>query len=269
MASEMVKIKPSESFNPVDLLSKDRTSPIVTSPSKMSHPRKLSLVPLASTGCTNPLPPLSPCLIHVLDESDSSKLHELFKKVDTDASGFIGLDEVRDICSKFGSNDEECHLIFNHLDKDGDGLVSFEDFTAGFNEYKMQLMSLSSPTVDCNEQLNLLNEKKNCSFINDSPVKNGPCDGESGCQPNGSAKVSISSMTSDTGIGSSDSVASEFGDVHLRIKCANDKCSSPPDLASFFNSSSDKGNKGKCNLALRSLWSVNYSFYTLSLTYKL
>lgn len=125
--------------NDVIALPKNTANHSVPNGKSYLPPRKLSLV----SNCSVPLPPLSPCFIEVLDETDANNILDgLFKQVDTDNSGFIGIDEVIDICSKFGSSEEESNLIFKHLDKDGDGLISFEDFTAGFNEYKMQLMYL-------------------------------------------------------------------------------------------------------------------------------
>lgn len=185
---------------------KETMSSSSSSPPKV---RKLSLISNNSLS----LPPLSPCLINVLDEPDTSKLYDLFKQVDTDHSGYIGLDEVRDICSKFGSNDEECNLIFQHLDKDGDGLVSFDDFSAGFNEYKLQLTTFTT------EQINDEN-------VNDKK----------------SAKLSISSLTSDTGIGSCDSVTSEFGEVKLRTKKSKNNTL---DSNQFLYNSQDKSIEGE------------------------
>ncbi|KAI1289225.1 Ras and EF-hand domain-containing protein [Halotydeus destructor] len=73
-----------------------------------------------------------------------SNLRQLFNAVDTDGSGTIGVDEVRDICSKFGIGPVDADSIFKNLDKDGDGLISFGDFEQGFDEYEQSVLTGSS-----------------------------------------------------------------------------------------------------------------------------
>ena len=49
---------------------------------------------------------------------------QLFNECDTDGSGFIGIEEVRELCSLFGSaSDADADEIFAKLDRDNDGRV--------------------------------------------------------------------------------------------------------------------------------------------------
>ena len=63
------------------------------------------------------------------------KLEQLFHKCDRKGSGFIDLDEFRDLCSGFGISTEDADMIFADLDHDGDGRISFEDFSFGFRDF--------------------------------------------------------------------------------------------------------------------------------------
>lgn len=81
----------------------------------------------------------------VSDSDCDSQLRRLFTACDTDGSGFIGVEEVRDICSKFGIPEVDGDAIFEDLDRDGDGKVSFEDFHAGFDEYEKSILTCTLP----------------------------------------------------------------------------------------------------------------------------
>ncbi|CAG0892085.1 unnamed protein product [Darwinula stevensoni] len=59
----------------------------------------------------------------------------LFEKCDTRGSGFIGREELEDVCGTFGICGEDVQVIFEDLDRDGDGRVSFEDFGRRFREF--------------------------------------------------------------------------------------------------------------------------------------
>lgn len=72
------------------------------------------------------------------------QLLQLFRACDTDDSGYIGIEEVRDICAKFGIDDAES--IFEDLDRDRDGKVSFEDFRAVFEDYEKGDFSGNTPS---------------------------------------------------------------------------------------------------------------------------
>lgn len=67
---------------------------------------------------------------------NTETLWDLFNACDADGSGYIGRDEVRDICSKFSIETEDADGIFESLDRDGDGQISFEDFKEGFKDYE-------------------------------------------------------------------------------------------------------------------------------------
>lgn len=72
------------------------------------------------------------------ETEDQMKL--LFNAVDTDGSGFIGMDEVRDICGKFGIAATDADAIFEDLDRDGDGSISLQDFQEGFDDYEKSIL---------------------------------------------------------------------------------------------------------------------------------
>ena len=63
------------------------------------------------------------------------RLEQLFNKCDRKGTGFIDLDEFRDLCSGFGISAEDADMIFADLDHDGDGRISFEDFSFGFRDF--------------------------------------------------------------------------------------------------------------------------------------
>lgn len=67
--------------------------------------------------------------------SSDNQLLVLFNACDIDGSGYIGKDEVREICAKFSIPTTDADSIFEDLDRDGDGKISFQDFEAGFDEY--------------------------------------------------------------------------------------------------------------------------------------
>jgi len=69
----------------------------------------------------------------------------LFQACDIDGSGFIGIEEVKEICSGIGASDSDAKEIFSKLDQDGDGLVSFQDFCAGFDAYEKGVLVATSP----------------------------------------------------------------------------------------------------------------------------
>ncbi|RWS08074.1 ras and EF-hand domain-containing protein-like protein, partial [Dinothrombium tinctorium] len=64
------------------------------------------------------------------------RLLALFNACDVDGSGYIGQDEVRQICEKFNISAADADTVFEDLDRDGDGQISFEDFCAGFLEFE-------------------------------------------------------------------------------------------------------------------------------------
>lgn len=98
--------------------------------------------------------------------STDKQLLELFKTVDTDNSGFIGIEEVTDMCLKFGASESDAVEIFEKLDRDRDGKVSFEDFSAGFDDYEKGVLlsgplSPTSPLVPKPPSIGLLDSVNN------------------------------------------------------------------------------------------------------------
>lgn len=63
------------------------------------------------------------------------KLEQLFKSCDTRGTGFIDKQEFHDLCSGFNIGNGDADIIFFDLDHDGDGRISFEDFSFGFRDF--------------------------------------------------------------------------------------------------------------------------------------
>lgn len=63
------------------------------------------------------------------------RLEQLFKRCDTKGIGFIDKDEFRELCAGFEIGNEDADVIFADLDHDGDGRISFEDFSFGFRDF--------------------------------------------------------------------------------------------------------------------------------------
>src|ERR1700733_11973136 len=106
-----------------------------------------------------------------LKEADSETdqhLLQLFQSCDTDGSGFIGIEEVKEICLRIGASDSDATEIFLKLDRDGDGKVSFEDFRAGFDDYEKGLIVASTPLLSPSQSNNQF------AFTQDSVRRNQP-----------------------------------------------------------------------------------------------
>lgn len=88
-----------------------------------------------------------------------NSLWDLFQSCDADESGFIGLQEVRTICNKFGITAEDADNIFLDLDRDGDGQISFEDFREGFKDYENHVLADESSLMK-NKPSNETSENK-------------------------------------------------------------------------------------------------------------
>ena len=74
------------------------------------------------------------------------RLERTFKAVDTNGSGFIDSDEIKEVLQKIGVkvNARQVDAILHLMDKDGDKLVSFEEFCtffAGVPTPNMQLIA--------------------------------------------------------------------------------------------------------------------------------
>ena len=73
---------------------------------------------------------------YLIDEN----LRQLFNFWDTDRSGFLSRDEMRELCARFSISADEADAIFGDLDRDSDGRISFDDFRTGFDDYEKGLL---------------------------------------------------------------------------------------------------------------------------------
>lgn len=62
-------------------------------------------------------------------------MEQLFRRCDTTGTGYIDKDEFRDLCAGFDIGSDDADVIFADLDHDGDGRISFEDFSFGFRDF--------------------------------------------------------------------------------------------------------------------------------------
>lgn len=61
-------------------------------------------------------------------------LRSLFNKYDTDGNGYLDKDELYTLLEDdLGLTQEQCELYHHLLDKNGDGLVSYEEFSVWFH----------------------------------------------------------------------------------------------------------------------------------------
>ncbi|KAL7641872.1 UNVERIFIED_CONTAM: hypothetical protein RMT77_007746 [Armadillidium vulgare] len=63
------------------------------------------------------------------------ELIHLFRICDRRDKGFIIREELEELCSSLGITKDESDVLFNDLDVDNDGKISFEDFSLGFAEF--------------------------------------------------------------------------------------------------------------------------------------
>ncbi|KAI8487479.1 hypothetical protein Bbelb_347130 [Branchiostoma belcheri] len=75
------------------------------------------------------------------DDANGWSLDQLFQACDLDGSGFLEQGEFEAICSELGP--EELETVFRELDTDGDGRISAEEFSGGFERVREALMNLS------------------------------------------------------------------------------------------------------------------------------
>lgn len=73
----------------------------------------------------------------------SHQLEQLFKRCDTRGTGYIDQCEFRDLCRGFEIDDADADIIFFDLDHDGDGRISFEDFSFGFRYVSFFMVIIS------------------------------------------------------------------------------------------------------------------------------
>lgn len=87
------------------------------------------------------------------DQDSCNKLQQLFLACDTRGSGYIGRHELRQLCQSFEISSDDSDLIFDDLDQDRDGWLSFEDFCKGFRDcinpdFAVVSRKASGPMVD-------------------------------------------------------------------------------------------------------------------------
>ena len=65
----------------------------------------------------------------------SDEVKKAFDFFDKDNSGFISMDELRQVLVKMGRhvNDDELARIFNSIDKDANGKISIDEFAQMLN----------------------------------------------------------------------------------------------------------------------------------------
>ncbi|XP_040579463.1 ras and EF-hand domain-containing protein homolog isoform X2 [Lepeophtheirus salmonis] len=64
-----------------------------------------------------------------------NKLEVLFNQCDKNGSGYISRSEFQAVCNDFEIRDVDADTIFTDLDHDGDGRISFQDFSYGFRDF--------------------------------------------------------------------------------------------------------------------------------------
>lgn len=72
-------------------------------------------------------------------------LKQLFAECDTDNNECLGREEFSLLCTKIGLNKEAADETFNRLDIDKNGRITFDEFTAGFNQYRQANNQTGSP----------------------------------------------------------------------------------------------------------------------------
>lgn len=75
----------------------------------------------------------------------SGDLKKLFTACDRRGGGTIGRCEFSQLCVSFGIGADDAAAIFANLDRDADGVVNFDDFSLGFNDFLKMQTSSSDP----------------------------------------------------------------------------------------------------------------------------
>lgn len=67
-----------------------------------------------------------------MEQFDSQKIQQLFTACDLNGSGFVELEDLKELCSDLSINEIEIEEVFEQLDQNGDGKVSSREFAEGF-----------------------------------------------------------------------------------------------------------------------------------------
>jgi len=97
---------------------------------------------MASSG-----PPASAASAAAAAHQQQLRLEHLFRRCDAAGSGYIDREEFRELCRGFDIGDCDADIIFYDLDHDGDGRISFEDFSYGFRRARVTFVRARPPGV--------------------------------------------------------------------------------------------------------------------------
>lgn len=66
--------------------------------------------------------------LHTFKLENDEQLIKAFEHFDTDGSGTISRDELREALKKYGESEENISTLLEEVDKDGDGQIDYEEF---------------------------------------------------------------------------------------------------------------------------------------------
>lgn len=76
-------------------------------------------------------------MAHRLEDGQLKKLRDGFQRLDTDGNGMLTLKELKEGCAKAGLvEDAELTYVFEHLDNDNSGSISYSEFLAAMVDQK-------------------------------------------------------------------------------------------------------------------------------------
>lgn len=117
-----------------------------------------------------PLYPLENVTLEQIQQRKcSSDMRQLFKVCDLDGSGHIDRYELQQICPHL--NEDEINSVFNDLDRNNDGLISFNEFCQGFKEL-LPISYSSSTTINNNNENNNNNNITQLNNLNETLSNN-------------------------------------------------------------------------------------------------
>lgn len=64
-----------------------------------------------------------------------ANLEEIFLACDVRRSGYLEQEQLRELCSRFEIGQQDADALFEDLDCDSDGKITYEDFAKGFSEF--------------------------------------------------------------------------------------------------------------------------------------